>query len=115
MNVEGFLGSEEERAARRLIDQASGALKNRGGDVANDFVGRLFAHASPEDLIGYSPDEIAAVAFSGTAAFCYGAGPRVSSQRPRATSTSATKKRWPGGSAPSAAFNAAATSGCTLM
>jgi glutamate dehydrogenase len=62
MNVEGFLGSEEERAARRLIDQANGALKSRGGEVADGFVGRLFAHAAPEDLVGYSPEEIAAVA-----------------------------------------------------
>ena len=31
MNVEGFLGSEEERAARRLLEQANDALKGRGG------------------------------------------------------------------------------------
>ena len=62
MNVEGFLGSEEERAARRLIDQANEVLKSRDGEVANGFVGRLFAHAAPEDLVGYSPEEIAAIA-----------------------------------------------------
>jgi glutamate dehydrogenase len=62
MNVEGFLGSEEERAARRLIEQANGALKGHVGGLADGFVGRLFAHAAPEDLVGYSPDELAAVA-----------------------------------------------------
>jgi glutamate dehydrogenase len=62
MNVEGFLGSEEERAAHRLIDQANAALKDRGGELANGFVARLFAHAAPEDLVGYEPAELAALA-----------------------------------------------------
>ncbi len=61
MNVEGFLGSEEERIARRLVEQANDALKGRGG-VDAGFVARLFAHAAPEDLVGYAPDEIAALA-----------------------------------------------------
>jgi len=62
MNVEGFLGSEEERAARHLIEQADDALKDRGGELANGFVARLFAHAAPEDLVGYAPAELAALA-----------------------------------------------------
>ena len=63
MNVEGFLGSEEERAARRLIEQANGALERpRRRRCANGFVARLFAHAAPEDLVGYSPEELAAIA-----------------------------------------------------
>lgn len=62
MNVEGFLGSEEERIAHRLVEQANDALKGRDGGVDAGFVSRLFEHAAPEDLVGYSPDEIAALA-----------------------------------------------------
>jgi len=62
MNVEGFLGSEEERVAHRLVEQANAELKGRGGNVDPGFVERLFAHAAPEDLVGYAPDEIAALA-----------------------------------------------------
>ena len=36
--------------------------KGRGGDRVQGFVARLFAHAAPEDLVGYSRDELAAVA-----------------------------------------------------
>lgn len=40
---------------------------------------------------------------------------RARSHRPSPTSARATKNRWPGSGDPSAAFTAAATSGCVLM
>jgi glutamate dehydrogenase len=60
MSVEGFLGTDEERSVQRLIGQAASMLD--GERTPRDFVVRLFAHAAPEDVIGYSPAELASLA-----------------------------------------------------
>ena len=61
MGVEGLLGTEEERSARRLIEQAGALLSGHGGTPPG-FLDRLFVHAAPEDLIGYQPAELASLA-----------------------------------------------------
>ncbi len=55
-----FLGTEEELAARRLIEDASAMLDDEA--VPDSFVARLFEHAAPEDLVGYAPEELASLA-----------------------------------------------------
>ncbi len=56
-----LLGTKDERAALALTDAASRLLGN-GHNVPPGFVGLLFARAAPEDLIGYTPDELAGLA-----------------------------------------------------
>ncbi len=55
-----FLGTQEEQAALRLIEEAAALLDD--GVVPDSFVGRLFEHAAPEDLVGYAPEELASLA-----------------------------------------------------
>ena len=57
----GLLGTKDERAALKLTDAASRLLGN-GHNAPPGFVGLLFARVVPEDLIGYTPDELAALA-----------------------------------------------------
>jgi glutamate dehydrogenase len=54
----GFLGSDEERAARALLDAASTLL----GDVPATFAALLFARTAPEDLLIYDKTEVAELA-----------------------------------------------------
>ena len=62
MNVQPQFGSDEERAARRLIEQAGTILKGLRGDMPESFPPLLFAGASPEDLVRYEPRELADLA-----------------------------------------------------
>jgi hypothetical protein len=55
----GLLGTKDERAALELTDAANRLLGN-GHNAPPGFVGLLFARVVPEDLIGYTPDELAA-------------------------------------------------------
>jgi glutamate dehydrogenase len=57
----GLIGTKDERAALALTDAASRLLGN-GHNVPQGFVELLFARVVPEDLIGYSADELAALA-----------------------------------------------------
>jgi glutamate dehydrogenase len=57
----GLLGTKDERAALELTDAASRLLGN-GHNAPPGFVGLLFARVVPEDLIGYTPDELAELA-----------------------------------------------------
>src|SRR5688500_1861688 len=54
----GLLGSDEERAARALLDAASRLL----GDVPATFAALLFGRTAPEDLLIYEQREIAELA-----------------------------------------------------
>jgi glutamate dehydrogenase len=54
----GFLGSDEERAARALLDAASTLL----GDVPAAFAALLFGRTAPEDLLVYDKAEVAELA-----------------------------------------------------
>ena len=62
----GLLGTKDERAALALTDEASRLLANgrdsNGHALPPGFAGNLFARAAPEDLIGYTADELAALA-----------------------------------------------------
>ncbi|HEY9214741.1 MAG TPA: NAD-glutamate dehydrogenase [Ancylobacter sp.] len=62
MGVEGFLASEDERAARQLVEQADLILQSVGEDVPPQFASRLFGRAVAEDVRLYSSHELAALA-----------------------------------------------------
>ena len=62
MGFEGLLDTEEERGARRLIDQAGRILTGLHGDMPESFAAQLFARAAPEDLVRYEARELAALA-----------------------------------------------------
>ncbi len=62
MNIEGQFSSDEERAARRLLEQAATILKGLRGDMPESFAGVMFARVSPEDLVRYEPREFAELA-----------------------------------------------------
>ena len=62
MGVEGLLATEEERAGRRLIEQAGTILTGLRGDMPEAFAATLFARAAVEDLVRYEPRELAALA-----------------------------------------------------
>jgi glutamate dehydrogenase len=62
MSVEGLLGTEEERAARQRIEQASGILGTLDATIPNSFLSQLFARAAADDLLGYEPPTLARLA-----------------------------------------------------
>ncbi|HVY58908.1 MAG TPA: NAD-glutamate dehydrogenase [Xanthobacteraceae bacterium] len=62
MDAGGLTGTEEERAALRLVGQCCTVLAGFSGDVPGDFADRLFARTAPEDLLRYDPRELARVA-----------------------------------------------------
>src|SRR6202521_2212681 len=62
MGFEGLLDTEEERGARRLIDQAGRILTGLHGDMPESFAAQLFARAAPEGLVRYAARELAALA-----------------------------------------------------
>ena len=54
--------SEEEGAARALIEQAGVALAKRRSDIPNTFVAQLYGRSVPEDVVRYGADDVAALA-----------------------------------------------------
>ena len=62
MALEGLLDTEDQRAARRLIERAATILTGLHGDMPESFAAQMFARAAPEDLARYEPREIAALA-----------------------------------------------------
>src|ERR1044071_2939532 len=62
MTIQGQFGSDEERAARRLIEQAGPILKGLRGDMPESFAPLMFAGVSPEDLVRYEARELADLA-----------------------------------------------------
>ena len=62
MNIQGQFIGDEERAARRLIEQAGIIIKSARGDVPESFAPLLFAGVSPEDLVRYEARELAELA-----------------------------------------------------
>src|SRR4051812_20332893 len=64
MNIQAQFGGDEERVARRSIEQAGTILKGLRGDMPENFATLLFAGATPEDLVRYEPRELAELAES---------------------------------------------------
>jgi len=62
MGVEGFLATEDERAARQLVEQADLILQATDGDVPARFAARLFGRAVAEDVRLYTAHELASLA-----------------------------------------------------
>jgi glutamate dehydrogenase len=62
MSVPALVGTEEERARQRLIDQMSTILTGLRDDMPAGFAAALFSRAAPEDLNAYEPRELAALA-----------------------------------------------------
>src|SRR5438093_216227 len=58
----GALANGDEHAARVLIDAAGKLLKDERGGAPVGFAALLFGRAAPEDLTGYEPGELAALA-----------------------------------------------------
>ncbi len=61
MDSETLPGTEEERAARSLINSAAALLKERESDIPNAFVIGLFARAVPEDVLRHNRQTIASL------------------------------------------------------
>ena len=59
MAVEDRPRSDEERAARKLIDAAVTLLAGRKAEIPKDFLPELFAREVPEDLVAYDAHELA--------------------------------------------------------
>jgi glutamate dehydrogenase len=62
MPNQAFPGTDEERAARKLIDAAATLLAARKAEIPKDFLPELFAHEDPEDLVAYDAHELATLA-----------------------------------------------------
>src|SRR5436305_13865342 len=62
MNIQGQFTSDDERAARRLIERAGTILRGLRGDMPESFAPLMFAGVSPEDLVRYEPRELAELA-----------------------------------------------------
>src|SRR5262249_40287092 len=62
MAVAGLIGTEEERTARRLIEQMGTILTRRHDDMPAGFAAALFGRAAAEALLAYEPRELAALA-----------------------------------------------------
>jgi glutamate dehydrogenase len=65
MAVTALPGTDEERAARRLIDEAGTLLASRRGDIPKTFLFQLFGHVVAEDLLRYEPRALALLAEEG--------------------------------------------------
>ena len=59
MGAQDITGNADERAARRLIEQAGNILSEFSRDVPKDFVARLFGRAAPEDILACESHELA--------------------------------------------------------
>ena len=62
MALEGLLDTDQERAGRRLIQQAGTILTGLRGDMPENFAAQLFARASPEDVLRCEARELASLA-----------------------------------------------------
>src|SRR2546421_6331737 len=62
MNIQGQFVSDDERAARCLIEQAGTILKGLRGDMPESFALLMFADVSSEDLVRYESRELADLA-----------------------------------------------------
>ena len=62
MAVQALIGTEDERAGRRLIEQMSTILTGLRDDVTAGFAACLFGRAPAEDLLGDEARELAALA-----------------------------------------------------
>jgi glutamate dehydrogenase len=62
MNIQGQFVSDEDRAARRLVEQTGTILKGLRGDMPESFPPLMFAGVPPEDLVRYEARELAELA-----------------------------------------------------
>jgi len=62
MGADGFIARGEEDTARQIVEQAGAQLAAIDRDAPKDFAARLFGDVAPEDVIGYEPRELAALA-----------------------------------------------------
>ena len=62
MAVQGLVGTEEERAGKRLIEQMGTILTGLRDDMPAGFAAALFGRAASEDLIAYEARELASLA-----------------------------------------------------
>ena len=53
--------AEEGEAGQTLVEAAASVLAARRGDIPRDFLIELFERAAPDDLVRYSPEELAGI------------------------------------------------------
>ena len=61
MAVMNLTRAEEGEAGQTLVEAAAALLAARRSDVPRDFLLALFERATPDDLVRYSPDELAGI------------------------------------------------------
>ena len=54
--------SDEEKAARNVIELAGAALARHRRDIPSTFVAQLYCRCVPEDVVRYGADDIVALA-----------------------------------------------------
>jgi glutamate dehydrogenase len=64
MNIATLPNTDDEEIANQIIRHAAASLEQDGSDTPASFLTRLFLRASPEDLVGYQPNELATLATS---------------------------------------------------
>jgi glutamate dehydrogenase len=64
MNIATLPNTDDEQIADQIIRHAAASLEQDGSETPASFLTRLFVRASPEDLVGYQPAELAALATS---------------------------------------------------
>jgi glutamate dehydrogenase len=86
MPPESFHGSDEERAASRLISQADAIVSMVPAEIPKGFAGTLFAQTLPEDLLKYQASELAKLAVDAWGALARRApgAPKMRCESPRA-------------------------------
>ncbi len=62
MAAELLPGSEEDGAARIVIEQASASLGRRRRDIPATFIAQMYGRAVPEDVVRYGPEDLSALA-----------------------------------------------------
>ena len=71
MAVMNLTRAEEGEAGQTLVEAAAALLAARRSDVSRDFLLALFERATPDDLMRYSPDELAGIGEQSWSFICY--------------------------------------------
>ena len=58
MNIVTLPNTDDEQVADQIVKRAA-SLEREGGGAPASFLKQMFAHAAPEDLVGYQPAELA--------------------------------------------------------
>ncbi len=62
MRVEGLMAADEKGSALRLVEQAASMISGADGPMPGELLTALFARTAPEDIVGYEPESLVALA-----------------------------------------------------